>query len=268
MQRDETNETNGGPSGPSTADAPKDDREYTIDELAAASRVPSRTIRFYQSAGALPKPTIRGRVAYYDHGHLERLKLVASLQDRGLRMKAICELLQKLDEGVFDLHQWLGLEAQIEAPWSEDRPRLVSREELSRIIDDDRPGLIADLTRLRLVERRGEQFSVRSPALLRVALQLEKSGVDLDTSYEAAAITRRHMAKASKEMAKYFVKRASMGFGHDATAEEILEAFRAVRPLGLEALRLIFSQEMEKSLRELLSLGPTRIMPKSRPDKD
>jgi hypothetical protein len=37
-----------------------------------------------------------------------------------------------------------------------------------------------------------------------------------------------------------------------------------VRPLGQEALRLIFSQEMEKSLRDLLSRGPTRIMPKTK----
>ena len=65
-------------------------REYTIDELAAATRVPSRTIRFYQQAGALPKPQIRGRVAFYGDEHVERLKLVADLQDRGLRMKAIC----------------------------------------------------------------------------------------------------------------------------------------------------------------------------------
>ena len=28
--------------------------EYTIDELATLTRVPSRTIRFYQSKGALP----------------------------------------------------------------------------------------------------------------------------------------------------------------------------------------------------------------------
>jgi DNA-binding transcriptional MerR regulator len=254
----------GTPDGSATADAPRDQREYTIDELAAVSRVPSRTIRFYQSAGALPKPTIRGRVAYYDARHLERLELVASLQDRGLRMKAIGELLQKLEEGAFDLHEWLGLEAQIGAPWSDDRPRLVSKEELVSLIDSDRPGLIGELARHRLIERRGEQFSIRSPGLLRVALRLQNAGVDLDTAHEAASMMRKHMAKASKELAKYFVKRASMGFGHDAGADEVLEAYRAVRPLGQEALRLIFSQEMEKSLRDLLSRGPTRIMPKTK----
>jgi len=250
------------------SDESANDRGYTIDELSTVSRVPSRTIRYYQSAGALPKPTIRGRVAYYDERHVERLKLVASLQDRGLRMKAICELLQKMDAGQLDLHEWLGLEAQIGAPWSDDRPRLVTKEELLRLIDPDRPGLIGDLTRLRLLERKGEQFAVKSPGLLRIALQLESSGVDLDTAHEAAAVMRKHMGRASRELAKYFVKRASMGFGHDATAEEVLEAFRAVRPLGLEALQLIFSREMEKALRELLRASPTRIMPRGKNDAD
>jgi len=59
---------------------PDDDNTLTIDELAAASRVPSRTIRFYQSRGALMAPEIRGRVAFYGKQHVERLKLIAQLQ--------------------------------------------------------------------------------------------------------------------------------------------------------------------------------------------
>jgi len=53
--------------------------ELTIDELSAQSRVPSRTIRYYQSKGALPKPTIRGRVAYYGPAHVQRLEVIGKL---------------------------------------------------------------------------------------------------------------------------------------------------------------------------------------------
>ena len=49
------------------SEAPK----YTIDELAAASHVPSRTIRFYQSKGVLMAPQIKGRVAFYGDEHVE-----------------------------------------------------------------------------------------------------------------------------------------------------------------------------------------------------
>ncbi len=74
----------------------------TIDDLAGASKVPSRTIRFYQSKGLLPKPVIRGRVAFYDKAHLERLELIASLQDRGLRIEAIRDLVTRMDRGELD----------------------------------------------------------------------------------------------------------------------------------------------------------------------
>ena len=55
------------------------EQQLTIDELAAASKVASRTIRFYQSRGALMPPAIKGRVAYYGQPHVERLKLIAQL---------------------------------------------------------------------------------------------------------------------------------------------------------------------------------------------
>src|ERR1700728_2599145 len=70
---------------PGAADAPA----HTIDDLAALTRVPSRTIRFYQAKGVLPRPELRGRVAYYGPAHVQRLELIASLQDRGLRIDAI-----------------------------------------------------------------------------------------------------------------------------------------------------------------------------------
>ena len=38
---------------------------HTIDEISALAQIPSRTIRFYQSRGALMPPVIRGRVAFY-----------------------------------------------------------------------------------------------------------------------------------------------------------------------------------------------------------
>ena len=79
-------------------------RDRTIDELSALTQVSSRTIRFYQAKGALPRPTIRGRVAFYDDTHVERLKLIAELQDRGLRIKAIKDLVQKLDRGELEGH--------------------------------------------------------------------------------------------------------------------------------------------------------------------
>ena len=114
--------------------------EYTIDELAAAAKLPSRTIRFYQSRGALMPPEIRGRVAYYGPAHIDRLKLIAQLQDRGLRIDAIRDLLTSIDRGEVDLAEWLGVEQQVQAPWANDQPRTVTEEQLYELAGSRRPG--------------------------------------------------------------------------------------------------------------------------------
>ena len=239
-----------------------DDRtEYTIDELATLTRVPSRTIRFYQSKGALPGPQIRGRVAYYGPEHVERLKLIGSLQDRGLRIRAIRDLLQQADKGELALNEWLGLERQLQEPWADDRPRVVTEAELQSLLGDQRPGAIAELLRLGQIERRGDSYLIRSPALLTVGLRLEAAGIDFETAVGASDILRKHLRRAAGELTEFFYKRIGEGFGRDVTANDLGEAYKALRPLGQESVRVVFGREMEHALRKLLDSGATSELP-------
>lgn len=236
--------------------------EYTIDQLAALSGVPSRTIRFYQSARALPAPRIRGRVAYYGPAHLERLKLVAELQDRGLRIKAICELVDRIDKGELDLSEWLGLDAQLGQPWAHETPQVVGEPELYELVGKRRAGLLADLTRLKLIERRGEAFLVQSPGLLEAVMHLEAAGIDLEAATEGLSIIRKHARHAAIDLAKYFFRQAAVGFGRDASAGDLQEAFSVLRPVSQDALRLSFGQEMERVLRDLVESGKSTTIPR------
>src|SRR5262249_18050692 len=126
-----------------------------------------------------------GRVAYYGDDHLERLKLIAQLQDRGLRINAIRDLMVRIDKGELDVNEWLGLEQQMQASWSHDQPRTASEAELYELAGTKRHGLIGDLVRTGLVERHGDTYLVRSPALLAIATKLETGGVDLQAAAEA-----------------------------------------------------------------------------------
>src|SRR5262245_25558452 len=168
------------------------DNQLTIDQLAAETRVPSRTIRFYQSRGALMNPEIRGRVAYYGKQHVERLKLIGQLQDRGLRIDAIGDLMKRIDRGEVDLAEWLGVEEQMQAPWATDQARTVSEAELYEIAGSTRPGLLADLIRAKIVERKGDVYLIASPALLALGVKLESVGIDLETAASASGILRKH----------------------------------------------------------------------------
>jgi DNA-binding transcriptional MerR regulator len=229
-----------------------DPSELTIDELAAASRVPSRTIRFYQSRGALMNPEIRGRVAYYGKQHVERLKLIAQLQDRGLRIDAIGDLMKRIDRGEVDLAEWLGVEEQVQAPWALDQPRTVTEAELYEIAGTRRPGLLADLTRAHIVERKGDVYLLGSPALLALAIKLETVGIALATAAEASAILRKHLGRAVGDLVELFVDQIEHGHVPIDDAGKLFETFRSV---GVESVRVLFAREMEGELRKLLASG-------------
>lgn len=233
---------------------------YTIDELAAKTGVPSRTIRFYQSKGVLPSPVIKGRVAQYGEPHVERLALIAQLQDRGLRIDAIRDVMSRVDKGELDVGEWLGLSAQLRAPWADDQARTVTEHELYELVGTKRPGLVADLVRAGLLERQhGDVLLVRSPALLRVAMRLAKAGVDLKTAQRAEELLRRYLGKAAHELAEHFVDRGVRDDDVEPTA-----AFEALRDAGPEAVRIVFAQEMEKVLRELVASGRATRLPRKR----
>jgi len=249
---------------PAAAPSESSEFQYTIDELAAESQVPSRTIRFYQSAGALPRPEIRGRVAYYGSAHLERLKLVADLQDRGLRMKAICNLLEKIDRGELDLAEWLGFDAQVGTRWASDSPRVADDAELEQLVGRRRPGLVARLQRVGLLQRRGDAHLIPSPGLLQLALRMEAAGVDLETAVGGIAIIRKHASRAAADLAKHFFKQASKGFGRGASAAKLGEAVSALRATSQEALRLVFAEEMDGVMREIVESGKTAAIPRAK----
>jgi DNA-binding transcriptional MerR regulator len=224
---------------------------FTIDELASVARVPSRTIRFYQSRGALMPPEIRGRVAYYGPAHVKRLELIAQLQDRGLRIDAIRDLLASIDRGELDMAEWLGVEQQVQAPWVNDKPRTVSEEEIYEIAGSRRPGLLADLLRRGMIEKHQDVYLVQSPALLAIAMKLEGAGVDLGTVAHAWDILRKHVGRTANELVELFVKRVE----DERLAPGALGQFDSLRTLGMDAVRLIFGRAMEHELRTLYESG-------------
>ncbi len=239
---------------------------YTIDELAVETGVPSRTIRFYQAKGALPAPERRGRVAYYNDAHVERLKLVAELQDRGLHLKAIRDLLSRADAGDVSVRDWLGLGDKLRAPWSEDRPRICSREELEELIGKRSKAFVAELATTGLIRSEGDahppSFLVKSPGLLQAVLTLHDGGFELAEAAEMTQSLRRRLSKAADEVALAFTN-----YVKDSTESspgELEQSLDTVRSASLETVRLVFAQEMERALRRLVEHGKVLSRPSRR----
>jgi DNA-binding transcriptional MerR regulator len=67
--------------------------EYRVDELAAEAGISVDLLRSYQSRGLLPPPRHEGRVALYGARHLDRLRLIRELKDRGYSLKMVASTL-------------------------------------------------------------------------------------------------------------------------------------------------------------------------------
>jgi DNA-binding transcriptional MerR regulator len=71
-----------------------EDKQYTIDQLSEFTGFTRRTIRYYIQEGLLGPPAGRGRGGFYYDSHLQKLMQIKYLQERGLGLTAIMELLK------------------------------------------------------------------------------------------------------------------------------------------------------------------------------
>jgi len=70
-------------------------KEYRVQELAKQAGISVELVRSYQSKGLLPPPRHEGRVAWYGDKHVERLRLIRDLKDRGYSLRMVEKALQQ-----------------------------------------------------------------------------------------------------------------------------------------------------------------------------
>jgi DNA-binding transcriptional MerR regulator len=76
-----------------------DTKTFTLDEIAALSELPRRTVRYYIQSGLIDRPQGVGKGAYYTQRHVEQLLLVRKWQLAGLSLERIGELLRQQGAG-------------------------------------------------------------------------------------------------------------------------------------------------------------------------
>jgi len=224
----------------------------TLEELAETTGVAPRTIRFYQAEKLLQKPERDrkdARVARYGPDHVERLRLVGELRDRGLKLPAIRNLLHEGDAST-RVADWLGLDASLRGSWGHDAPRIVQRDELTALLVDAQPGTRGQLEDAGLLVRQGNAWLIPNPNLLDLALRLVRDGVSIDLVLEAGSILQRHLGKAADQLIDLFVTALGDGFGHGTDPATLVEA---LRPAAGDAARMIFGQQLERVIESLLA---------------
>ncbi len=233
-----------------------DDAAYGLAELATLSGLPARTIRFYQSADVLPRPDRSGRSAVYREHHLERLRLIAELQDRGLTLSAIRHLLGRRASPGISVGDWLGLDETLRGPWSEDRPKVMGDDELADVLGTRPAGLRSRLERSRYLERQPDgSWLIRSPALLGLALQLQDAGIDVELTSQATDLLRRRLARAVDDLIMLFAGQTASEFAGGSSTDELATSLQTLRPIAQEVAGIIFAHEVERGLQGLLQNG-------------
>jgi DNA-binding transcriptional MerR regulator len=237
------------------ANAPE---EFGLAELADMSGLSERTIRYYQNERLLPKPAKKGRDAIYNAEHRDRLAVITELRDRGLTLHNIRDLVaSKLPTRT--VSEWLGIDATLSAPWSDDRPTTISHDALVALIANhgNAPkGVIGELHDAGYVEPQpGRTWIIPSPALLDHALRLRDAGIDIEVSALIRDLLRRRLSRVVADTVKLLVERAGAGFAGNATPEELATALGALRPIARETSSVILAQEVELALAKLMGSG-------------
>lgn len=240
---------------------------YTIDQLSQHTGVPGRTIRFYQSQGVLPSPRRQGRMAFYDDDHVRRLQLIAELRDKGLRLDAIRNALAELESGSDSLHHWLGLSERFsQSSWVDDRPVLLTHEELvARFGPNPRKGLLADLEGIGVVRREGAgvrpSFLVQSLPWVDNIVMLESVGIEMRMTVHAALKIQRTMVVLVDDLVGDFVSyfREDLQSGRPDRADRVVRAVEMLRPAGIDTLRIMFAEQVDRAIRELVEGGPVAL---------
>lgn len=179
--------------------------ERTIEELAHELGLPVSTIRLYQTRGLIPGPRREGRVAYYDNGHLARLRLLAQLQERGFSLAAIKELIDGMDAGQ-SLHTVLGLGAE-SSTWTPEDPQAMTIAELMQRLPnvEPTPELIQRIVGLGLVRLDDDGgVVVDSPSFLDIGGRLITMGVPSETVLDEYDALRTHTDQIAEQFTDVF----------------------------------------------------------------
>ncbi len=161
--------------------------EYRIDDLARAAGTTTRNVRAYQERGLLPPPLGRdGRASIYGQVHLERLRLIDALLQRGFTTAHIADFITSWETGK-DLTEVLGLQHALTAPWAEEETFEVSRELIGTILGAEAEELVDRLVEMKLVRLDGDTVVFTDTQLLTSFAELHEYGLELRTLIEIYA---------------------------------------------------------------------------------
>jgi len=227
------------------------DPDLTIDELARRTGTPTSTVRMYRQRGLLHEGRKSGRLRLYDDSHVERLRLISELQERGFSLAAVRELIDTWAAGR-GLADVLGVDPAAEL--SADAPTLAA-DRLAALFPGgfEDAALLQRAVDLGLVTPDGDRFRIADPRFLEVGTTVLAQGVplaeilDLYAEVQAAtdALAARFVALAEDHVWAPFA-----AAGHPpAQLPAVIDAVGRLRPLAATLVSVALERSVEQAAR-------------------
>jgi len=233
---------------------------YRLDELAAATGVPPRTIRYYQSNGLLPKPGRAGKAAVYGDEHHRRLELIADMRARGLQLDAIRDVLAASARTRDSVAAWLGL-AELRAAWQPERREAhVTDEGLVDLVGEALPELRDQLVAAGYLAavpgEGGTRWRIPDVERLQRVLDLHAAGVSVDLSIAMARLLRRRLARLADDIVELLAEGLFKQYGEQV--EVPVQAVELARSIAAETTGQAMVEEITFALDRLRARQQTR----------
>jgi DNA-binding transcriptional MerR regulator len=237
--------------------------EMTVDELARRAGMTVRNVRAHQSRRLLPPPEVRGRTGYYGPEHLARLEFIKELQAEGFNLGTIKRILENAPEA--SPQEALEFTRALTAPFSEERPEIVSEDELVEPWGDQAtPELRRRVLKLGLMRDLGDgRVEIRTPRLQRASEELAELGVPLEAAVDVIRVLKRHSEAVARAYADLFVERVWRPFERGEMSgsdwSDLRDALDRLRPLAAQSLLAVFQVVMTDVVEETLDSELGRI---------
>lgn len=221
---------------------------YNRSQLADLSGVPARTIRYYHSLGVLPRPARAGKEAVYDDDHLLRLRDIADMQARGLRLGAIRE--------VFDAQTQQGAPADWRAvldpryPGAGDQSAVVDDEQLTALLGDRRADIIDELVAAQYLVPCEAGWRIPDQPMLKGALILYDLGTDIALSGALRKLIRARLADLADEIVATFRDALPTGYGGEGIGVDHQRFRDRFRAAACEVAGATLADEIDRAVRE------------------
>jgi DNA-binding transcriptional MerR regulator len=214
---------------------------WPAEVLAARAGLPVRTIREYQTMRVLEPPVRRGRVAFYGEAHLQRLALIARLQERGYSLAGIRDLFDAWAAG----QDLAGVLAGPDGALAEEAPTVLNRHELEAALSRLPADRLGELIALGAVIERGpDEYCVPSPSLLGLLDDAIANGVTVDDALAVAGA----IATGVRSIAGAVATTLTEALGDRADDEATVQLLRRGRVLVAQATSRLLLHELGLAL--------------------